>query len=63
MRTIEALIEHCPELMSLGNLATWNVHPDDIALVRVQLLLTNTDLSLHEFGPKEIEGDLLFGEE
>ncbi|KAK8734657.1 hypothetical protein OTU49_005918 [Cherax quadricarinatus] len=55
MHTIEALLEHCPRLISLGNLAAWRVHPDDIDLLRVQFLLTNTDLTLHEFGPQEDE--------
>ncbi|XP_045604370.2 uncharacterized protein [Procambarus clarkii] len=53
MRSIEALLEHCPHLTSLGNLAAWRVHPDDIDLLRVQFLLTNTDLNLYEFGPQE----------
>ncbi|KAG7162130.1 F-box/LRR-repeat protein 4-like 2 [Homarus americanus] len=52
MRAIEALMEHCPHLTSLGNLAAWSVHPDDLDLLRVQFLLTNTDLTLHEFGPQ-----------
>ncbi|XP_071528239.1 uncharacterized protein [Panulirus ornatus] len=53
MRTVEALLEHCPKLTSLGNLAAWSVHPTDLDLLRVQLLLTNTDLTLHEYGPQE----------
>lgn len=53
MRTVEALLEHCPNLTSLGNLAAWGVHPSDLDLLRVQLLLTNTDLTLHEYGPQE----------
>ncbi|XP_037800769.1 uncharacterized protein LOC119595731 [Penaeus monodon] len=55
MRTIEALIEHCPLLTSLGNLAAWSVHPDDINLLRVQCMVTNVDLALHEYGPDEEE--------
>ncbi|XP_076064313.1 uncharacterized protein LOC143038670 [Oratosquilla oratoria] len=52
MRTVEALIEHCPNLTSLGNLAAWSIHPEDLDLLRVQLHLTNTNLTLHEYGPE-----------
>lgn len=51
LRTIESLIDHCPRLTDLGNLATWSVHPDDLDLLRVQFLITNTDLTLHELAP------------
>ncbi|XP_064098778.1 uncharacterized protein LOC135209986 [Macrobrachium nipponense] len=46
--TIQSLIEHCPMLTDVGNIANWNVHSDDIDLLRVQLLISNTDLTLHE---------------
>ncbi|KAL7638421.1 UNVERIFIED_CONTAM: hypothetical protein RMT77_010991 [Armadillidium vulgare] len=54
-RTIEALIEHCPNLSNLGNLAAWNVRQNDIDLLRIQLLTSNLDLTLHEYGPEEEE--------
>lgn len=52
-RTINALIDHCPMLTNLGNLAGWNVGSDDIELIRAQLLSLNLDLELHEYGQEE----------
>ncbi|KAK7067706.1 hypothetical protein SK128_023429 [Halocaridina rubra] len=48
IQSVESLMENCPALTDLGNLATWSVHPDDLDILRVQLLVTNTDLTLHE---------------
>lgn len=52
---VETLLGHCPDLTSLGNLAGWSVHPAEVDLLRVQLLLTNTDLDIHSIGPEEDE--------
>ncbi|XP_068235846.1 uncharacterized protein [Palaemon carinicauda] len=48
IRSIQSFIEHCPLLTDVGNVANWNIHPDDIDLLRVQLLISNTDLTFHE---------------
>ena len=53
MRTVDALLEHCPVLNSLGNLAVWNVSGEDISMKQIELILTNTDLVIHNIGPDD----------
>lgn len=55
VQALQALLEHCPQLTSLGNLAAWDVRPEHIDLLRVEMFLTNRDLTLHEVGPHESE--------
>lgn len=50
VQSLQALLEHCPELISLGNLAGWDLRLEHIDLLRVELFLTNRDLTLHEVG-------------
>ncbi|KAG0718802.1 hypothetical protein GWK47_051753 [Chionoecetes opilio] len=55
VEAVQALLEHCPHLSSLGNLAAWDLRPEHIDLLRVEMFLTNRDLTIHEVGTQESE--------
>lgn len=57
VQSLQALLEHCPELVTLGNLAAWDVRPEHIDLLRVEIFLTNRELTLHEVGPQLSEDE------
>ncbi|XP_063885116.1 uncharacterized protein LOC135113638 [Scylla paramamosain] len=55
VQALQSLLEYCPQLTSVGNLAAWDVRPEHIDLLRVEMYLTNRDLTLHEVGPQDSE--------
>ncbi|XP_050713764.1 uncharacterized protein LOC126996890 [Eriocheir sinensis] len=57
VQSVQALLDHCPELLSLGNLAAWDLRPEHIDLLRVQVFITNRDLTLHEVGSQFSEDE------
>lgn len=48
--TVELMMETCPKLQSLGQLAGWAVTPDDMMLLKAIIESTNTDLVLSPLG-------------
>lgn len=55
MASLECLMEKCPAITSIGNLAGWGLGPGESSFIRLQLALTNTDLTLHDYGPDSDE--------
>ena len=42
-------------MTSIGNLAGWGMEPGETSFIRMQLALTNTDLTLYDFGSDQDE--------
>ncbi len=46
IQTIEVMLQKLPNLASLGQLAGWNLRPDDLALLKAILKSGNSSLSI-----------------
>lgn len=55
IESLKYLMENCPSMTSIGNLAGWGMEPGETSFIRMQLALTNTDLTLYDFGSDQDE--------
>ena len=55
IESLRCIMENCPLVTSIGNLAAWNLGPGETAFINEQLVLTNTNLTLHDYGPDNDE--------
>lgn len=55
LASLTSLMENCPAITSIGNLACWGLGPGETSFIKMQLSLTNTDLTLHDYGSDQEE--------
>ena len=60
LESLRSLMENCPSIVSIGNLASWALGPGEASFIKMQLALTNTDLTLHDYGPVQEEDEFVF---
>ncbi|KAA0202624.1 hypothetical protein HAZT_HAZT009103 [Hyalella azteca] len=51
--SLQLIIDKCPLVTSIGNLAAWALNSAEIVFMKMQLELSNTDLTLHDYGSLE----------